>query len=192
MARGNVPVRYNKCVWACVCVSVYVCLCMDTSTWMQVCIHVFPSPLCVACCAWRKRSCSSTESGACQNPNTPVQSDTLHLPPSWTPSSLERIFLNYLLKLRILRCLCPLVVFNKWLFIFTFFWPPHLTLFISHFEIKHFFLKHHKLNASFFFLHFKTVCASVCTSLKATTGQTGLSVLCRIFLGFTFTLGLKA
>lgn len=99
--REHVYVQYStvrECV--CVCLCVCVCPCMDTSMWVCVCVGLYTciSITSVYCMVrleevelWCVSTSSSTESDACQNPNSPVHSDTHHLPPSWTSSSLDII-----------------------------------------------------------------------------------------------------
>lgn len=133
--REHVYVQYStvrECV--CVCLCVCVCPCMDTSMWVcvcvLVCIHVFPSPLCIAWCAWRKWSSDVWAPVAPQramHAKTQIPPYILTLttfpPPEhrlpWISSVSAASLSNY----KTLRCLCPLVIRKRLLFIST---PPHL------------------------------------------------------------------
>ena len=141
----------SVCVCVCVCLYVCVCPCMDTSMWVCVCVGLYTciSITSVYCMVrleevelWCVSTSSSTESDACQNPNSPVHSDTHHLPPSWTSSSLDII------------CLCmPLSQMTKPWDVFVhsssvkdcFSFPPHLIyLFHLILGVKLTFFSHHE------------------------------------------------
>lgn len=157
--REHVYVQYStvrECV--CVCLCVCVCPCMDTSMWVcvcvLVCIHVFPSPLCIAWCAWRKWSSDVWAPVAPQramHAKTQIPPYILTLttfpPPEhrlpWISSVSAASLSNY----KTLRCLCPLVIRKRLLFIST---PPHLAF--------HLILG---LNLTFFRIMSQTGCSTV-------------------------------